>query len=148
MIKYRLKLYYILNKSRFVIIKHNQTNNMNNWTEYFMTFSHISLDLCSLIQVSVVHQTKRFCRRTWGASQCACWSNMWPPSSPDCGRVMKMVHFGHNKTTEPCYCPDQTFGVGGVRLDGLDPLGWGILQRFCASFLSFSLTECTLYMND
>lgn len=44
----------------------------------------------------------------------------WPPFSPDCGRVMKMVHFGDNKMTDPCHCPDQTLGVGGeIRWSGL-----------------------------
>lgn len=37
----------------------------------------------------------------------------WLPFPPDCGRVMKMVHFGDNKLTDPCHCPDQTLGVGG-----------------------------------
>lgn len=61
------------------------------------------------------------------------------PFSPDCGRALKMVHFGDNKMTDPCHCPDQTFGVGGVGLDGaLCSLlvGFRILQRFCALVMS------------
>lgn len=115
-----------------------------------MTVVHISLDLCSLIQVDTkkepqampfitlnppahrsqplflsAHLRSVAMRELIEESLTAGGATgAWPPSSPDCGRVMKMVHFGHNKMTDPCHCPDQTFGVGGVKLDGAVCVCW------------------------
>lgn len=37
---------------------------------------------------------------------------------------MEMVHFDDKKMADSCHCLDQTFGAGGVRLDGEIRICW------------------------